>query len=366
MSQSENTSVRMHSSEVRTFVAAVRSRLLDLTEEEREELIGGLDADMGDLVAEQGVHALPDPTSYAAELRSAAGFSAEAPSAKRTSRVRRDGVTAWLDRGSSTWNRWVDTGEHLGLPELLHSLRSVWWVLRALCATALITEIWSSQGVFGFTFLRTLVAVAAVVGSVQLGRGAWRLGSLIRRSLFLRLVLVGLNVFAVLLLPLMFDRFMTAGGYDPYTDSGPAYTERDGLVLGGEQIGNIYAYDADGNPLVGIQLVDQDGRRLPVASTRYDENTNTESSLAPWMNGRTQLFSVFPLPERTGSDSETGERQGPARLLAPPFASLSPVTLSGVTPSVLAATSERETRSQTLRARKKAVAAKRAEERRQR
>ena len=52
--------------EIRLFVRAVRERLDDLTEEEREELVGGLEADLSDLVDERGVEALPDPVDYAA------------------------------------------------------------------------------------------------------------------------------------------------------------------------------------------------------------------------------------------------------------------------------------------------------------
>ena len=44
-----------------SFVAAVRERLADLTDEEREELVGGLEADLSDLVDERGVEALGDP-----------------------------------------------------------------------------------------------------------------------------------------------------------------------------------------------------------------------------------------------------------------------------------------------------------------
>ncbi len=63
--------------EIRLYVRAVRERLEDLTEEEREELVGGLDADLNDLVEERGIDALPDPGEYARELRTAAGFDPE-------------------------------------------------------------------------------------------------------------------------------------------------------------------------------------------------------------------------------------------------------------------------------------------------
>lgn len=316
--------------EVRDFVRAVRARLVDLTEEEREELVGGLDADMSDLVAERGVDALPDPTAYATELRSAAGFAPE-PAAPRGQL--RDRTTAWLDRGGATWRGWVESKDHLGLPAFAHSLRPAWWLLRALCATALVMEVWGSQGVFGLTLTSLLVALVFSVVSVQIGRGAWWPGTMLRRSLTLRLVIIGLNVFAVAMLPVMFDRFLAPR--DVYFDADPSYTnEETGLVFHGRQVGNLYAYDAQGHPLVGVQLVDETGRRLSLESIHDDDTVFSGTRLTPWMNGRTELYSVFPLPEQT-ADPDTGKAVGEARLQTPPFASLPPVTLAGVRPSVL-------------------------------
>jgi hypothetical protein len=323
----DGATVLVHTPEVRAFVAAVRSRLGDLTEEEREELVGGLDADMSDLVAERGLEALPDPVAYVAELRSAAGFSTEAAAPPGAARQR---VMAWLDRGGATWNRWVVAGDHFGLPAFAQSLRPAWWVLRALCATALFTEVFLGQGfVVGFTFERTVIALLAVVVSVQIGRGAWWPGTRLRHSLDLRLAVAVLNVFAVLLLPVMFNRLMAP--VDSVIDAGvPVYPNT--LMVGQQPVRNIYVYDAQGHPLVGVQLVDQDGRRLAVAG--QDEMDYPQTILAPWMNGRTRLYSVFPMPEQA-ADPETMEPVGEARLQTPPFASLPPVTLSGVQPSEL-------------------------------
>ncbi|CAN5620112.1 hypothetical protein BH10ACT10_BH10ACT10_28780 [soil metagenome] len=58
--------------QVAAFVAAVRGRLADLTEEEREELIGGLEADLSERLSE-GEADLGDPAAYAAELRGGGG-----------------------------------------------------------------------------------------------------------------------------------------------------------------------------------------------------------------------------------------------------------------------------------------------------
>ena len=71
--------------EVASFVARVREQLSDLTEDEREELTGGLEADLSEQLAEGGQ--LPDPTQYADELRAAAGLPE--PRRRRAVRVPR-------------------------------------------------------------------------------------------------------------------------------------------------------------------------------------------------------------------------------------------------------------------------------------
>ena len=136
-------------------------------------------------------------------------------------------------------------------------------------------------------------------------------------------------MFAIILLPVMFSRFMAPS--EPYLYEGtPVYP--DTLMVGDQPVRNIYAYDAQGHPLVGVQLVDENGRRLSVP--RQDDMDYPQRILAPWMNGRTRLFSVFPMPEQA-TDPETMDPVGEARLQTPPFASLPPVTLPGVQPSVL-------------------------------
>jgi hypothetical protein len=318
--------------DVHLFVAAVRDHLADLSPEELEELTDGLEADLSDLVAERGVEALPAPATYAAELRAAAGLEARRP----RRRPRRDAVARRLDHGTATWERWVADGSHLGLPALLESLRPVWWVVRGLCATALLVEVFSSQGVFGFTLRRSLVAALVVLVSVQVGRGRWWPGTRVARSVALRLVVVVLNVLALVLVPVMVSRFVAANngpaeslgvetGFDPALAT-------EGLFFGGRQVRNVYPYDAQGRPLTGVQLVDQDGRRLFVPQRHWDDLTEVETLLVPWRNGRTPLFSVFPLAEQR-TDPRTGEPIGTARVQVPPFAQLPPVRMAGVEPS---------------------------------
>src|SRR4051812_35407825 len=128
--------------EIRLFVRAVRERLADLTEEEREELTGGLEADLNDLVEERGVDALPEPADYARELRAAAGFDPEMRSV-RTRRGVGAALTAFLDAAHARWDALV-----VGLPGdpwgLLVVLRPAWWILRAWVALQAVDLVWGN------------------------------------------------------------------------------------------------------------------------------------------------------------------------------------------------------------------------------
>ena len=66
----------------------MREHLADLTEEERDELLDGLEADLSEQL--DAGDALPEPASYAAELRAAAGI----PVPTRSRRPLRPGVPA--------------------------------------------------------------------------------------------------------------------------------------------------------------------------------------------------------------------------------------------------------------------------------
>lgn len=113
------------------FAASVRARLGDLTAEEREELAADLEANLQDLVTERGVASLPDPEAYAADLRVAGGFTAQAVPRQRDPRGAHIGIV--LDNAHQRWDGLV--GDLPGHPwELLAALRPTWWVLRAWVA----------------------------------------------------------------------------------------------------------------------------------------------------------------------------------------------------------------------------------------
>lgn len=297
---------------------------------------------MSDLVAERGVEALPEPVGYATELRTAAGFSPEPVTSVDVPRVSfGQRVDTLLDRGRDRWEGFAG-----GLPgspwEFLVALRPAWWVLRTWVALQLIDLVWGSGGYnYGLSPIPSLydwgvpLLLLAIAVSVQLGRGKlWPRSG--RSGITGRILLLALNLLALAATPATLSSVLTPEkaalwSYAPAVSQSPG----DGLAFNGEPVANIYPYDAQGHPLTGVQLVDRQGRRLSLTQDPYNEGSGWgEFVHAPWLNGRTQLYSVFPLPEQT-LDPDTQDPVGDPRLQAPPFASLPPVTASGVQPSVL-------------------------------
>ncbi len=90
--------------------------------------------------------------------------------------------------------------------------------------------------------------------------------------------------------------FAGPDGYDAGYHDG---THRPGLRNGTDVVRNIYAYDAAGQPLQGVQLYDQEGRPVAVAPESSMGRGREREVTCPWFNGTTPLFNVFPLPQRT-------------------------------------------------------------------
>lgn len=189
-----------------------------------------------------------------------------------------------------------------------------------------------SLGPFGLVAL-----LVAIFVSVQIGREKVWPGRP-RSAMFGRLLLLGLNITAVVLLPSTLSQVFTPEKAVQWGMTDTGYSQPyspQGLSFNGVPISNLYPYDAAGNPLVGVQLVDDEGRRLKVNQEALMEWELNERVLSPWLNGRTPLFSLFPLPEQA-RDHETGNVLGEPALQTPPFAVLPPVTLEGVTPTTTA------------------------------
>jgi len=330
--------------QVDLFLVRVREHLADLTQDERDELLDGLEADLSEQLSEGGAAALPDPATYAAELRSAAGLPPGRTT--RTTRVRARTLGAHLVAAPDTLRaRWMRLTQRNDASRrvwaLLEVIRPAWWVFRAWIAVTFLDvmagddEYVTLVPSLGVAVLGPAVLVAAIVVSVLIGQGKLWPGSGPGRPLVARLALAGLNLFAILL-PLSFTLPLAqpfvhvgGGGYNSgYYDG----SHRPGLRIGDDVVRNIYAYDAEGRPLQGVQLFDQLGRPVAVSPVSSMGRGRARQVTCPWFNGTTPLFNVFPLPQRTQPRGTCLTDIDPARagvqgFHEPPLASVPPATL---------------------------------------
>jgi hypothetical protein len=359
--------------EVSAFVDQVRGRLSDLSDEDREELLGGLEADIAELVADGGsVAELGDPRAYADELRAAAGIErprgvgSDAASARPARRVRLaagERIGAGLDTARRRWLELVDVPALRSAWQLVVALRPVWWVARAWVAVELL-DLFLGNGrygidlvpAFGTPLFGTLLLVMAVVVSVQIGRAKVWPGTRRQSSPWSRLALVGLNSFAAVMLALLVPQLPTQqdvslsfeNGY--WSGTGGDVGAR-GLMQRGTAVQNIFPYDAQGRPLTGVQLFDQDGRAINVArgaGEQWSDSGDRVTVTYPWLNGSRRLYNVFPLPRRTQTEESTAVQvrawtsANPPALPQPPLAVVPPVALPNDQPTSPSAPSDSE------------------------
>lgn len=245
--------------EVAAFVDDVRRALDDLTPDEVDDLTGGLEADLDDAVREGGVAVLRDPAAYAAELRAAAGLPARssAPTttgARAVTRVRHavDAVRRRLD-AHPLWPP---------VRDVLVVLRPAWWLARAWVAYQLLTGTFGTglQLLAPYGGPRWVVFLALCVASVELGRRR-----VARRGPWFRRGAAVLNTVAALLLLPLFAH--TQASAVIYTSTDTVYPPPNGLWLNGREVRNVFPYDAQGNPLVDVQLYDENGKPLEVGTS---------------------------------------------------------------------------------------------------
>ena len=246
--------------DIAAFAEQVRGQLADLPADAVDDLTDGLEADMAEAFADSPSQDLPEPASYALELRNAAGLPPREAPAKNgirhsfagvadSFRLKRDGLAANIRQSALG----------AGALDLLVELRPVWWVLRAWVAYELVGVIFGFEGPafppnFGlWVFLGLLVLI-----SVQWGRHRW-----VPAKGAAGLILVGNIIAGSALLP------SAQHAYDASRAEGRAeYIQQtvdepqEGVLLNGKPVTNIFAYDADGKPMKNVQLFDQDGRPL--------------------------------------------------------------------------------------------------------
>jgi hypothetical protein len=223
-------------------------------------------------------------------------------------------------------------------------LRPAWWTLRAWVAVQLLdaalgpSEYPTVLPGLGAPLLGPLLLLAAVWGSVLLGTGRLWPSVLTPLRAWVRVGLLGLNLFAVAMLAVVLGRFPSAGvSHDLANGAAFAQTsaaEGTGLRNNGRFVRNVFAYDSTGNPLTGVQLYDAKGRPLSVTGDRFERRYQVDGTPVwtyPWYNGSQPLLNVFPLPVR-GQDSEVISRRAwesarPPELPPAPLAVVPPVAL---------------------------------------
>ena len=286
---------------VSAYAAAVRSHLADLTPEQVDDLTDGLEADLAEALEDRDgpvvtgeipigraavAAGVPRPpgdaaavidltrrfgpaAAYAAELRAAAGLAAAGPI--RAGRVPlRARFTAPVRELIATWRAalapFLATPQGRALMGFLGSLRPLWWVLRGWIWYVILRSFDFGLGIERFVPVSAgawLWLAALVALSISVGRG---LGSEHR---IWRRVIIAASVVALLWAPWATTEFRRAveyrlavGGTDvQYVEN--TVTERvveDGVFVDGIAVSNLFVYDAEGNPLTGVQIFDDRGR----------------------------------------------------------------------------------------------------------
>ena len=234
--------------EAEAFLAEVRGHLADLSEEERAELLDDLRQHLTEIGTEEDGASLRDrlgdPSTYADELRTAAGL---APKSRVSDANTRIDPSARLKQTTSAAR------------EVLADLRPAWWLARGALYAAL--PFWlgdNSDDNFPVPSpgdshaLGLIVLLIGAALSVWLGRSADQTGW--------RRVGAAANLGVALIAVLVVSLTPT----NPTVEESLSVSRRPWLVSPHGMVTNILPYDAKGNPLENVLLFDQDGRPLRV------------------------------------------------------------------------------------------------------
>ena len=325
--------------EVRDYLAAVSRELADLPADERDDLLEDLDSHLHEVIAEgEGTleQRLGPPEQYAAELRASAGLSS---SERSTASVLHRAVTSMS--ASAMWRRTAEHPWTRATLEFLPQLRPAWWIVRAWLAVGIIAGVYRAHGFngggitdlyrgsglwprgFSHTYVGVILLVIAIPISIQLGRRSLR-GSA-------RWLVIAGNALAI---ALVLPALSALNSQTYIVDSGQS-VPTDGLFDNGNQVTNIYPYDAQGRPLDHMRLFDQNGQ--PLLGVTGNSN-DFQVGVNPGAVMATAAPSVnpndFPLPNTVtiyGPDGTptTSVLPRPTIVVAPlPSASASPAPAS--------------------------------------
>ncbi len=342
------------------YAAAVRRHLDHLSPEQREELTGGLEADLAEALGDRSDGTAPadltavfgPPAAYAEELCRAAGLPvhAERSGPRSLGSVLLAPWTTLRSQAEEGVAELRKTSWGPGLEEFVLTLRPVGWVVRGWAVIAALGVVLGLGGqgsylpaVFPTNLGHALVMLAAVVVSIQWGRGRWLRGGTLG---WLRGVTTTLAVVAIVpILGVTASAVTSQGGYR--VDTEYIYTDPvAGVWVDGEQATNLFAYDADGVLVERFQLVDQEGRAVVLTETDSDdefmpvgsdEALHPVAALSQYGDVRRNVFPRIGARWEHLSWLESQERWllvDPDHLVTPsaPVLALSPLLAPGVEP----------------------------------
>jgi hypothetical protein len=276
---------------VEKFISEIEEFLQDLGPELREDILRevreNLEARAED---EKGELSLPNSLEYANDLRQAAGLEPVAPQ-KRVFKDFVAGIRERLDY-SPVAN---------AVRNFLRPFKPLFWVAIGISSYSLLEHyIIGDDGYLGIpsTLEQWLLWVAVILFAVWVG--AANFGPLLRR---IRAVALAV---AFVPMAIMFQGFSenTIQLSDELVNGNPA-SRTTGLIYNGLPVTNIFPYDADGNLLRDVRLVDDQGRPLnssveklvtPVVVELEDGNLVTSGYLRPskGIDGA-EVWNVYPL-----------------------------------------------------------------------
>lgn len=310
---------------IAAFATAVRAALADLAPDEIDELTDGLEADLTDRLSDTETADLGDPHAYAEELRAAAGLPHRpAPRAGFAAELRHAPKIV-----AAAFREFGAAHPLIGyVRDFLVALRPLWWVFRAAVITALIGNVtnpgWSP--VNGFTLI---VGIAALVISVQFGRGKW-----LPRA-WMRGLMLAINVILIACTPFVVSGAATTinqGWYSQtYANQDAPDLSHSGLMENGNPVTNIFAYDGQGKPLTNVQLFDQNGKPLDLSGDPGAGSYQVGDSriLVPSQEVPGRLgWNVYPLSHVSADDLTDGgaiKHSVTPEPATPPFAVATPL-----------------------------------------
>lgn len=271
-----------------SFALAVREHLDDLPTDELDEIVGGLTADLADQAADNdGVLDVGDPAAYAEELRTAAGLPPRTAARRRVPLGTR--IRGWRGRATQSIRRSPIGAWFL---DLLLVLRPVWWVLRGygiyvVALSVIITRVGNGGRLDHWMVPDSplewgAVAVLAVI-SVQWGRGQWLPKNALRHIRPVSSVVALISL--VVALPAAFTPRVEYVGDE--------YGLQSGLRLDGVQINNIFAFDAEGNPIDQVQLFTGKGTPIELYGQNGAQTAQTpDGQILESENGGDQQFGM--------------------------------------------------------------------------